>query len=536
MQAQSGAVSGMLIDSENGQVLPGGHIYLLSPDSVVLKATVSEGTGTFVLEGVPQGSYIRNCTYVGYYDFFWDLDLRSGILDLGSVPMTLHPEHLGEVRIVEQVPMATQIGDTTQFNAEAFSTMPDASAEELVEKLPGVVVEDGKVEAMGEQVEQVLVDGRPFFRNDPTAALKTLPAEVVDKIQIFDKESDQAEFTGFSDGQTQKTMNIILRPEMRNGVFGKFNAGLGYEDNVIVEANDQARSQTKFAAGGNVNFFDGDRRITLVAQSKNVNQQNFATEDLLGILSSGRGGGRGGMGGGMRGGARGGLSGAGRTGQGGMPGGGNLNDFLVATHPGIATTHSAGINYSDLWGKKWDVTASYFFNYADNSSAQDLHRLYTIGADSGQVYDEVSLEESVNMNHRFNARLEYTINEKNSLFFRPRLTFQQNDGTATFSGKTVQGDQDLNSMENQYSSDLGALDFSNTLLYRHKFEKSRRTLSAQGPPGTYKPGILIQFLCERWRRIIFSKRGQVTFPILRFKTGVHIQGKGAPAFLKFVTV
>src|SRR5690606_558610 len=121
---------------------------------------------------------------------------------------------LGEVEVVEKAPAAVQKGDTTEFNARAFKTNPDANAEDLVTKMPGVVMQDGKVQAQGEEVTQVLVDGKPFFGDDPTAALRTLPAEVIDKIQVFDKQSDKAQFTGFDDGNEAKTINIVTRPNM----------------------------------------------------------------------------------------------------------------------------------------------------------------------------------------------------------------------------------------------------------------------------------------------------------------------------------
>src|SRR4029077_12843282 len=101
----------------------------------------------------------------------------------------------------------------------AVKTSKDATAEDLVQKLPGVTMENGQVKAHGEAVQQVLVNGKPFFGSDPTAAMRNLPADVIDKIQVYDKMSDQAEFSGFDDGQSQKTMNFILRNQKAR--FGK---------------------------------------------------------------------------------------------------------------------------------------------------------------------------------------------------------------------------------------------------------------------------------------------------------------------------
>ena len=175
----------------------------------------------------------------------------------------------------------------------------------------------------------------PFFGNDPSAALKNLPAEVVDKVQVYDAQSDQAQFSGVEDGNTLKTINIVTKPGMRTGQFGKIYTGYGPPD--------------KYQSGGNINVFDGDRRISLIGMSNNINIQNFAFEDILGVL--GQTGGRGSR-----------FRGRPPGGRGRGPGGGgSASDFLVNAQGGIASTTAFGVNYSDQWGDKIEVTGSYFF-------------------------------------------------------------------------------------------------------------------------------------------------------------------------------
>src|SRR5262249_45112251 len=166
---------------------------------------------------------------------------------------------------------------TTEFRASAVKTSRDATAEELVQKLPGVTLENGQVKANGENVQQVLVNGRPFFGSDPAAAMRNLPAEVVDRIQLYDRASDQAEFSGFDDGQQQKTMNFVLRDQKAK--FGKIYGGYGDRD--------------RYQAGGNSTWLHGTNRLTLIGLSNNINQRNFSPQDLFGALS-GNGGGAGG--------------------------------------------------------------------------------------------------------------------------------------------------------------------------------------------------------------------------------------------------
>ena len=132
---------------------------------------------------------------------------------------------------------------------------------------------------MGDQVRKVTVDGKDFFGDDATAALRNLPADVIDKIQVFDRLSDQAQLTGFDDGNSVKTVNIVTKNGIRNGQFGRIYAGAGTDG--------------RYTAGGNVSFFKGERRLSLVGNFNNINLQNFSSQDLLGVTSTGGGGGRG---------------------------------------------------------------------------------------------------------------------------------------------------------------------------------------------------------------------------------------------------
>src|SRR5205814_4507080 len=174
-------------------------------------------------------------------------------------------KQLGEVTVITKTPPTQQKGDTIQYNASQYKVNPDANAEDLIKKVPGITVDkDGTVTAQGEQVKKITIDGRDFFGDDATAALRNLPSEVVDKIQVFDRLSDQAAFTGFDDGNSQKSINIITKSGIKNGQFGRIYAGYGTDD--------------RYSAGGNTSFFKGDRRISLVGNFNNINQQNFASQ------------------------------------------------------------------------------------------------------------------------------------------------------------------------------------------------------------------------------------------------------------------
>ena len=464
--AQTFSIKGRLTDEKNGAVT-GATVLLQHPWGEQVTGTTSENDGSFEIKGVGKGGYKVVITMLGYEDFKKQVTVSTADIQMGALQLQPDALLLKGVDIKSTVPLGQQKGDTTEFNSAAFKVMKDAGADELVEKLPSVTVENGTLKAQGENVGQVLVDGKPFFGTDPTAALKNLPAEVIDKIQIFDQQSEQTQFTGFNDGNTTKTINIVTKTGMRNGQFGKVYAGYGYED--------------KYQAGGNINLFDGNRRISLIGMTNNINVQNFAADDILGVMGGGGGGGR------MRGQAGGGgMGGPGGGGAGGRSGGGGGGDFLVRPQGGVATTHAFGINYTDKWGEKVDMNASYFFNNSKSDATENTYRQFLNNGEPAQVYSENQLTGNDNVNHRFNARLEIKLDSMNSLLWRPRLTVQLNKGNSATFGQTTLNNSLLGSTDNLYFSDLTGVNFNNTLLWRHKFAKKGRTFSFDVSSG-YAP-------------------------------------------------
>jgi outer membrane receptor protein involved in Fe transport len=365
--------------------------------------------------------------------------------------------NLKEVTVEAKQALATQQGDTTSYSSNAYKVNKDATAEDLITKMPGVAIVNGKIQAQGEDVKQVLVDGKPFFGDDANAVLKNLPSEIIDKVQVFDKRSDQSLFTGFDDGSAQKTINIVTKQQFRNGVFGKVYGAYGYDD--------------KFKGGVSTNIFKGDRRITILAQSNNINEQNFSSEDLVGVMSSSSGGG--GRGGGNR---------------GGGPGGGyNPSDnFLVNAQNGINTTSSFGLNYADKWNKKTEVSGSYFFNWTQNNSTSTLLQQYILGSNNGLNYNENNTSKSNNVNNRINFKIETKLDSQNTITIQPRLSFQNNDGSKNLFGQNTRGDATISNTENKSSSNLLGYNISVPVLYRHSFAKKGRTFSVNLNPTLNK--------------------------------------------------
>jgi len=458
ISAQNYSVQGILFDKQDNTPLPGATIVMTnSNDSNIIRYAIADDKGYFILNSLRKQKYRLKITLIGYQKIDKIIEIKNELENLGKLYLSLKNEQIKDVVISGKAPASIQKDDTTEMYASAYKTKPDATAEDLVTKMPTVTVENNTVKAQGENVNQVLVDGKPFFGDDPTVALRSLPAEVIDKIQIFNKLSDQAELTGFDDGQTTKTMNIVTKKNSRNGTFGKIYAGHDYND--------------KYQAGGNVNLFNGDRRISVIGMSNDINQQNFSAQDLIGISGNSgnsRFSGGGGMGGGI--GGRRGNSGGGSGGFGGN----NSNNFLVGQQNGISTTNSAGFNYSDTWGKL-KISGSYFYNNSKNDLYQSLFRQF---ADNSPSYSEQDSSASRNYNNRLNMRMEFIIDSMNSIIFAPKLNFQNNNSqTSQNGGYLIQTDSLLNISNFNNNLSASAYNLSGELTYRHKFAKKGRTIS-----------------------------------------------------------
>ena len=237
--AQNAKIFGKIYDSENNLPLPAANLTLInSADTLVVLYTQSDISGSFSFEGTLGKKYKIKIAFIGYNIFFTNVNADKTLIDVGIIKLQHNAVVLKSVNIQGEQTRVQQIGDTTQYHAGAYKTKSDASAEDLVTKMPGITVDKGTVKVQNENVQQVLVDGKPYFGEDPSIALKSLPADVIDKIQVFDKLSDQAQFTGFDDGNSSKTVNIITKNGKGNGQFGKVYGGYGTADTIEKDRSD----------------------------------------------------------------------------------------------------------------------------------------------------------------------------------------------------------------------------------------------------------------------------------------------------------
>ncbi len=434
---QKGTLKGKLIDSVGGQSLRSASITVLdAQDSTLEVFGLSDDDGNFNLRGISQGQFIVKITYEGYKTVRKRITISKEklIADLGNIYMKIKAKELDEV-IVEAPPMTVK-KDTIEYNASSFKTKPNAVVEDLLKKLPGVEVDKkGAITAQGETVQRVLVDGKRFFGDDPKMATRNLPPDMVDKIQVYDAQSDQSAFSGFDDGTRTKTINITTKKDKRAGYFGKAMAGGGNDG--------------RYEGSATFNRFKNNQQISFVSEANNVNKQAFSVQDFLGVVGKG-GGGRGA----------------------GELGGGNSST-------GITTVWAAGLNYKDVWGKSTDAYGSYFYNnVAINNISNSLTQKFATNPDSSQFATQASNSLNQNQNHRFNFNIEMPFDSANSMIIRPNVSYQASTvGTQTGTNTTLNNVSELSNVNQNLHTYNNGFNNSIDVLFRHRFKLPGHTYS-----------------------------------------------------------
>lgn len=437
-------VTGYILDSKTSEPLIAATVKASSSDGGTGTFAITDENGKFELEVSRPGKWTLTFNYVGYKEMVKDVNITPNRTSIGKFNLKEDPHLLKEVETIGHSERIKQRGDTIAYNADAYKVQDGANAEQLVAKMPGIEVTSDGVKAHGETVQKILVDGKEFFDNDLKLALKSLPAEVVESVQVYDKKSDQAEFTGIDDGETVKAMDLTTKSYRRNGVFGKVIGGWG---------NNFDFDNNYWNGSVNLNVFNGDRRITIQGMSNNVNQRNFSNDDM-------------------------------EAGMGMMMG-------RMWTPQGVARTNGAGINYSDvLAGGKVDLQLSYFFNNGrtvstDSTYTDDLTRDFSSFSSSNNI--------NRNTSHRIGGRITIKPSANDEIMIRPSINIQSRKGDGWSENRSwnhklddVWFDRDTTAL---WSGDLLSARMSNShsesdswnlganVLWRHRLSKPGRTFS-----------------------------------------------------------
>ncbi len=268
--AQKISLKGIVVDSTGNMRLNNVSIVVLQAnDSFIVADTRSASDGSFIINNISNGLYVVLFTCPGYADFSKKIEvdvITKKTLNLNTIGLLAKAILLKEVVIKSQVSAIKIKGDTTEFKADSFKVQANASVEELLKQLPSIQIDQsGNITAQGRRVKTVLVDGEEFFGNDPLLVTRNLRADMINKVQIYDKKSDEAAFTGINDGVKNKTINLKLKEDKKRGYFGKVNAGVGTEK--------------FYNAQGMFNLFQDKRKLAAFLTTSNIGLSGLAKDD-----------------------------------------------------------------------------------------------------------------------------------------------------------------------------------------------------------------------------------------------------------------
>ncbi len=443
--AQNISIEGTIMDSVLKKTLTSATVSLANAkDSSLINFTRANDDGFFQFKNIVPGKYLLSVSYIGYQPLWLGLKMgTTNKLSLGNIYLT-DASQISTVTVTARRPPVVINGDSIEFNSENFKTVPNAVVEDMLKKMPGIEVDKaGAITVNGKSVTKVYVNGKEFFTGDPKMATKNLPADAVDKIQVYDRKSDQAMFTGIDDGNEETAINIKTKKDRKQSTFGKIGSAFG--------------TPGRFDGQGNVNRINNDEQYSFIGTANNVNKQNFNNGDITNF--SGGGGGRGG----------GGVSLNFSGGDGGTD----------ANARGVADTYSLGGNYSNILNnKKMDFNTN--ANVTD-VSRYNTSKSYTQNLIPGNIFNRTSnsVSDSRNQQQRLNVTIDNKVSETFSYKFTPSISQQHNvSNSESTTNTTLPDGTPTNGTATKAYSVSDATNISNTLLLRKKFAKKGRTISS----------------------------------------------------------
>ncbi|MFV8269061.1 outer membrane beta-barrel protein [Flavobacterium sp. GT2N3] len=457
--SQKTNLSGLLTDGSENKPIYNSVVALLTPkDSILYKFTRSDKEGNFNFKNVKAGNYILMTAHSQYADYVDAIIVEEDEKKMGTIALMSKINALREV-IIKTGSIKIK-GDTTSYRASDFKVDANANVEELLKKLPGIQVDkNGVIKAMGETVEKVLVDGEEFFGDDPGMAVKNLRADAVKEVQVFNKKSDQAEFTGIDDGDTKKTINLKLKEDKKKGYFGK------------IDAANQSFTDTDSRYNTNLMFssFKGKRKLSAFLLNGNTGQDGLGWQDSEKF------------------GARDDIS-MNMDDDGNVSyewtGGNNDEEPYVDTQNGFIKNTNAGLQYSNKWNDKQTLNLSPKYNnqiYTNNKSSFTQRQV-----GETQLNENRSTVSNVNRsNFKLNAIYDVKLDSINSIKFTAKTNFYNTESDEFTNGETTGGDGLLkNKQEKTFNTNSDKESLSASILYKHKFATARRTFSVNGSWNT----------------------------------------------------
>ena len=422
LQAQH-AVKSKIISKSTGEPLEFVAVRLLNTDSALVAGQSTDSLGEFTLKDIKSGKYILQATSVGYIAINRNLEVRLANVVLENIQMEDDSKVLKELEVAGTAVQVVTKGDTIEYNATTFKTGQNAVVEDLLKKMPGVeITSDGKIMVNGQEVKKIRVDGKKFFGDDMEMSTKNIPADMVDKVQVVDQKSEMSQLTGFDDGETERIINLTIKRDRRQGVFGNVQAGAGTDIN----------PEFRYDANAFLNIMNGDTRSSVTAGANNTNTARS------------------------------------RRGRGGFGGG----------RSGITATQNLGYNINTPLSKQLIVGGDVTFNHSDNLVLSESQRENYL---QDATYQNNSNRMSNRENYQGNLRLEmeWKPDTMNSFIIQPNIGFNRSFSRST-SDYLYLKENDSTSWGNTKNSGDGLdRDAGITFIYNRKLAKPGRTFTTR---------------------------------------------------------
>ncbi len=424
--------------NENEEALIGATVVILAEtDSTIIEFSLTNDFGKYQIKDINTRRFVIQVSYIAHqnYSKIIEIDANKNRINMDPIVLLESNEVLKEITIkAEHIPMGI-IGDTISYNAAAFKTRPNATVEDLLRKLPGIEVKrNGDIKAQGEDVNKVLVDGKEFFGSDPKMATKNLQAEAVDKVEVFDKLSEIAEFTGIEDGEEEKTINLKLKEDYKKGGFGNALAAAGTDES--------------YEAKLNYFRFSPTLQTSFIAASNNINKETFTLSDRIDFL--------GGIGG---------LLSSGSL---------DLSDFGVL-EDGLNRFTSIGSNINYDFSSKVKLNSHYIFNGKENT----LNK--TTNSDNLNVISQFRTRDTIKSkndyySHAINTRLTYKYSPLLELVFKNNIAIKENATNSQSLSQYFQNEINTGNTTSLNELLNNNLNFDSHTSIRKKFKKKGRNI------------------------------------------------------------
>lgn len=445
--SQSFSIQGDIF-SDQSAPLGSATIVLLNPaDSTMEFFGISNDKGHFELKDLRPGKYLMHIAFLGYQTQYKPVAIpMPGDGYFGAIVMKPKPVAISEVQVVgEYIPLQIR-NDTIEFNAKAFKTRPDANVEELLKKMPGIEVDRaGNIKALGKDVRKVLVDGKEFFGNDPKVATKNIPADAVNKVQVYDKRSEESDFTGIDDGTRDKTVNLVLKDDKKNGIFGDATAGAG--------------TGKHYMGSAKAYRFTDKTQAALLGMINNINEFGFSFGDYMSFS--------------------GGLD--------AMSSGGHVmiggdNGFPInfgQPVSGLSSSGAAGANFSWSWAKDSRIFASYMLN-GTNTRVTEKTRTWNYTSGSSFFQDLESNQVKRDTSHRINFGIRWRIDSTQNIIVNGNVGLSSGYNPFNSQTRSYLDDILMNTLWRTSTGESAGLSANATGSYLKKLNRNRTILRLSG--------------------------------------------------------